>query len=123
MKKYWFFSLMFLSAVSFGAWGDESLINKSSYTTTNDTLVSISSTVMAGGVFDGVVIGSNSATGVVKFYDSNGVQVSTIGVVSMAGTANGAFYIPFEVRLSSGLTYTVTGNPGISIIYKITRPQ
>lgn len=121
------FVLIFIGfkSQSYAAWGDESLINRSSYVVTNETLASISSTTIPGGVFVGVVVSSSLVSGMVTFYDTNGVKTSTIGVVSLQGTGNGAFYIPFEVRISSGLTYTSTGNaaPGFTIIYKITRPN
>jgi hypothetical protein len=122
-------SCLFLNRFSYAAWGDEFMLGRSSFTSTNDTLVAVSTggvnpnpILLTGGVFDGVVIASNSSNGIATFYDSIGSATKEIGFVSMNGTSSGSNYISFEVRLSSGLTYTTTGNSGISIIYKITKP-
>lgn len=113
-----------LKAVSFGAYSDEGLLNQSSFTMSNETLVAISSTAMAGNILVGVVIGSSTPGGTISLFDSVGVKVSTIGILSMAGSSNGAMYVPFEVRLSSGLTYsTVSNTNGVTIIYKNVRPH
>lgn len=110
---------------AFGAWGDDTLVNRSSWTATSDVLGTIASTTIRGGVFMGVIIGSPSASESITIWDSIGVKTSTLAVLNFAGAGNGPYNIPFEIRISSGLTYSITGNTisGVTFIYKITRPQ
>ena len=126
MKKILFAAgLLFMGSVSHAAWTDSSLLNKSSFTNTNESLAMISSRTLPGGILRGVVVSSSMANGVLTIYDSLGAASGTIAVLSLYnGNTSGAFYIPFDVRISSGLTYTTAGNTvGVSIIYLITKPQ
>lgn len=118
-----------LASLSFGFWETISQ-NSSSFTLTNEGTIAISSNNLQGGVLVAVVIGSSTPGGLIRLFDSrnpSGVNVSTIGIVNLGGTGIGANNepntIPFNVHLSSGLSYKTEGNSnGVTIIYKITKP-
>jgi len=128
MKKIFVFAAAVLGFYCSGvsaAYVETLQMNNSSFTASNDSYVSIASRTIPGGIFVGVVISSPSPGGVVRFFDSLGLVQSTIGVVSLgggglaAGYDSSANYIPFNVKISSGLTYSVTGNvSGITILYR-----
>ena len=129
MKKIFLFLTLALSLKMAQAAGlDTYTINSSSYIAEAATLQSISSQTIRGGIFVGVVISSPMPLGSISFFDSNGVMSSTIGIVSTGNIApdnrSGAQTVLFNVRISSGLTYTSTGidRPGLTVIYKVTGP-
>jgi hypothetical protein len=121
MKKLFIFLGAILLAGNSFAWWETIRMNKSSFTATNETAIWITSTTPSD-IFVGVVV-SSGGQGTATFYDSKNSATSTIGKIQL-GATQGAFFIPFDVVLSSGLTYTTaknTGN-GISIIWKKTNP-
>lgn len=131
VKKFSVFLVSFLFVgLSYGYW--ETLrMNSSSFTTTNEGPIAISSNNLQGGIFVGVVVGSDTVGGTLKIWDARNpggnVAISTITIINLTGTGNGTnntpYYLPFDVRLSSGLTYQTSGNSnGVTIIYKITKP-
>lgn len=131
MKKFLFLTLTLmrcvltgvfclLSSVCYGAWNDQNLLNRASFTPTSDTLAYVPLTY-GGTVLKGVILSSEAATSV-KIYDSSGVVSNQIAFLGSA-TPGGSNYIPFNVRLSSGLTYTTAGNTlGVTFIYLRVRP-
>lgn len=125
MKKIFWAALIFGLPIYAQALGwDSNIPNRSSFTATNETTATISSTTMPGGVFVGVAISSSMSNGLVTFYDSRGSATNTIGKLSLTSSGQQSWYVPFEVRVSSGLTYTTTGNTvGITIVYKPGRPN
>lgn len=98
--------------------GDEIFIGRSSYTITSDTGVAI--TTFPGNVFVGVTIGSATTGAFITLWDSQG---STGGSNKILGTFDmgtvGNYPVgPFGVRISSGITYSITGTGnknGVSI--------
>lgn len=131
MKKLvLFLSLFLFGSVSYAFWETLSMYS-SSFTMTNEGPIAISSNDLQGGVLVGVAVGSCSAGGILKLWNARNpglnVAISTIGIINLTGTGNTSdndpFYIPFNVRVSSGISYQTTGNAnGVTIIYKITKP-
>ncbi len=133
MKKILFCLSLLLAVPLKAGYIENYQFGQTSFTTTNETTARISSFTLKGGIFLGVVVGSPSLAGSVTFADAYvatsvaGIVYSTFAVVSLVGTGNtpvgGPYYIPFNVRLSSGLAYTTTNNTGgITIIYKSFNP-
>lgn len=113
------------------AYVEQYQLNSASFTITNETTARISTTNMHGGILVGVIIDSPSALGVLTIADAYvsfttpGIVFSTIAILSL-GSGNSPStlptYIPFNVKLSSGLTYTTSNNTGgVTIIYKSLR--
>ena len=133
MKKIIFLSLFFLSTGAKAAFIETYQLGQTSFTTTNETTARISSFTLKGGMFLGVVIGSPSLNGSVTFADAyvstsvGGIVYSTFSILSLSGSGNvpvgGPYFIPYNIRLSSGLAYTTVNNTGgITIIYKSLNP-
>lgn len=130
MKRFLVFSLAALMAsFSSAAFIETYQLNSTSYTLTNDTAAHISTSTMHGGELVGVLIDSPSANGSLTLSDAYvstavaGIVYSTFAVIplSLGGNASNSspLYIPFNVYLSSGLTYTTTNNSGgVTIIYR-----
>lgn len=107
-------------------------LGQSSFTNTNETTARISSFTLKGGMFLGVVIDSASPLGTLTLADAYvstsvaGIVYSTFAILSLSGgnaPNNMPTYIPFNIRLSSGLAYTTTNNAGgVTIIYKSLNP-
>lgn len=90
-------------------------INKSSFTATNDTLQQLNSATPTSTFFVGVVVSSPSAGGLLSVYDSQGAASQKITDVSL-GTIQRPEY---NVRVSSGLTYSITNNAaGVTILWR-----
>ncbi len=131
MKKIVLFLGMFLlTSVSHAYW--ETLReNSSSFTMTNEGPIAIATGSLQGGILVGVVVSSaNAGGGTLKLWNAmnpGGVAISTIGIINIGQittTSPAPFFIPFDVRVSSGITYQTTGNTnGVTIIYKITKPS
>jgi hypothetical protein len=86
-------------------------IHRSSFTTTADTLLVVPNTPRA---LVAVVVSSPTVGGILTVYNSSGTATNPIGIVSLA-TIQTARY---DVRISSGLTYTTNmANGGVTIIY------
>ena len=122
MKKVILSLLVFFSAGALkAAWFDDGLINQASYTATGETLALIRNT-LPGTLLVGVVIATSSGVNLL-IYDSSRTATNQIGKIILGGNTDGSDYIPFNIRVSSGITYTIANNnPGITFIYKITRP-
>lgn len=100
-------------------------LGQASFTLSSDTTVRISS---HAGVLMGVIIDSQSVGGSLTIADAwvsttgNAVTYSTIAILGLSSGSplNGLpIYIPFNVNLSSGLTYTTASNTGgVTIIWK-----
>lgn len=115
MKRLMIAGLSLLLAASAFAYTETREINSSSFTTTNDTAVQIPNTG-PNTDFRGIIVSSVSATGQIAVFDTQGVATSTKAFVSL-GTL-GEYH--FNVRLSSGLSYTTTTNlGGVTILYHI----
>lgn len=117
--------LMALSSTAFG-FTETREINQSSFTNTNDTkqwiqqssqtFPFIMSNTGPNTDFRGVVIASPTTGGTVIVFDSQGVVTSTIATISCAN-ANEFHY---NIRLSSGLTYTSNNcTNGATILFHI----
>lgn len=119
MKKLLFISLLFLVSQSHAAWVESFNMADSCYTATNQGPIVIPNTP-PGTVLLGVVVASTSSTlGTLKIYDSSGVASGQLANIDLG--RNGDY--TFEVRLSSGLTYTTANNTGgITLIFKRLRP-
>ena len=117
MKKVLFLCLIFISSVSYSAYIDD--VDKTSFTITNDGPVLISSAT-AGSVLRSVIISSGAPNFQIKIYDSKGTAVNQISNLSGSGTADNSKQIIFDVRISSGITYTIVGNNagGVTFIYR-----
>jgi len=91
-------------------------INASSFTATNDTTQQITGT-SPNTDFRGVIIGTPSISGVLTIFDGQGANAaSKIGVVSLSAVNE----LHFNVRCSSGITYTTTGNTGgVTLLYHV----
>src|SRR5581483_7082011 len=106
MKRLYMLGLLLgLSSTAFG-FTETREINVASFTATNDVTAYIPNTT-ANTDFRGVVVGSPTATtGSIVIFDGQGTnatnKIATIGL----GVANEFHY---NVRLSSGITYTTTG--------------
>ena len=65
--------------------------------------------------------------GSIALYDSSATatnQIANIGFGTPGAGVGGGWTVPIEVRVSSGITYTTSGNTtGVTIIYKETRPR
>ena len=101
-------------------------INTSSYTASNDTtkLIIISSVNFPqqgaqtgpNTDFRGVLIGSNTFGGLVTIYDSSGTSTNIVAKIG----CDTAKELHYNVRLSSGLTYTTSGcTNGVTILYHV----
>lgn len=89
----------------------------SSYTVTNETTKLIFNTP-PGTVLAQINVSSVSTGGLLQVYDSSDTATNKIANVTLATVGS----YRYEVRLSSGLTYTTTGNgAGVTIIYKRIR--
>ncbi len=134
-----FLCFIFIGSYCGAAYLEGYQLNQASFTQTNEGPVPISSgTNMRNGygLLIGVQVSSPMANGTITFADafSSGTTgtalgtLSTVAVVSLAGGGNApvgtSFYIPFEIKLSSGLSYTTSNNSkGVTIIYKSLKPQ
>ena len=125
MKKIGLFlGFLFLSGLSHAAYIESYSLGTASFTTTNDAQVQIST---HGGILVGVVIDSPSNGGLLTLADAKiaitggPVTYSTFSILSLGGTGfqTVPVYIPYGIYLSSGLTYTTSGNAGgVTIIWK-----
>lgn len=117
MKKYLLLiSLLVCSAiVHASSWQVDSAVNRSSYTATADTTQSITG-FKPGARFVGVVIGKASSGVTVTVYDSNGTTLRPMALID----ANVPGTYRYDVAVSSGITYTVSGAAagGVTIIWK-----
>lgn len=88
-------------------------INKSSFTTTNDSTQRIAE---RGAVLYAIVVGSPTFGGLITVYDNR--NATTNPVARVLTTVPGSYL--YNVYMSSGLTYTTSGTPsnGISILYR-----
>lgn len=123
MKRFFLFLLLVgLARVTANAAAIESYnLLTASYTETTDTIRNIPQTP-PGTIFMGVVVGSTGTlqSGTLKVYNSSGTATNQITSI----TLNSLGVYPFEVLLSSGLSYaTTTSNSAVTILYKKTRPQ
>jgi hypothetical protein len=118
VKKIVFFGLVLLGPVSLGyaAHVESYDLLSASYTATSETAKRIETS--PGSVLACVVVGSASPSGLLKIYDSSAAASNQIANISLTVTGN----YDFDVRLSSGLTYTTTSNTaGVTITYKNSR--
>lgn len=99
-------------------------LNLSSFTLSNDTLQRVPLT-RPGSILVGIVVSSGMINGAgITLYDSSKTATNQIGFVSGYSVSQNPVYIPYNVVLSSALTYTTTLNSGgFSIIYKLTHPR
>lgn len=106
-----------LAGVSRAAYVESFVAGSASYTQTSDSLVVIPRS-FPGTVLIGVLIGTPTAAGSIKVYDSSGSATNQLGNIDLGAR----FYAPFDVKITSGITYTTTGNSGgITILYKKLR--
>ena len=114
MKLLAFAALLALPSLSF-AYGESSVsVSLSSFTLTNDTTKSIRTASGTPMSLESVIVSSPSAGGTITLYDSNGTATNRIGVISL-NNANQFFY---NVKVSSGITYTTnTNSGGVTITY------
>lgn len=126
MKKLLLLGLSLALSSSAFAFTETREINQSSFTATNDTTAWIQISSNAFPYFmantspntdlRAIIVSSPSAGGTITLYDSQGSAVNKIGVVSL-GTIQEAH---FNVRLSSGLTYSTSANTsGVTILFHI----
>ena len=88
-------------------------VNQASHTATNDTLQQIGSTDKS--TFVGVIVSSPTSGGLLSVYNSQGAASSKVADVSL-GTVQSPEY---NVRMSSGITYSTTGNSGgVTILWR-----
>ena len=134
MKKLFLslIAVMVFCSISKAASYDTDLLNQASFTKTNEGPICISSGFTRGGYLVGVVIGSQSALGTLTLADAyvsttgNTVSYATFSILSLSGgnAANSLpTYVPYGIRLSSGLMYTTSNNTNVTIIWKSYRPQ
>lgn len=110
MKKLLLLTILVSLGLTSAALAYEQRTMYSSFTTTNDTLQRIPN----ARTIERVVASSVTTGGLLKIYDSSATATNQIAAV----TLNSANFYPFEVQLSSGLTYSTTGNAnGVTIIY------
>lgn len=106
-------AVLFCASVSQAYMGDS--VSQSSFTVTNDSAKQLTGTTKWS-VLDRVVVSSTSTGGAIALYDNTaGNTSSKIGVVDL-----GTIQSPtFNVRVSSGITYTTTGNTnGVTILWR-----
>lgn len=119
MKKiFLFLSVLFSHSMSHAYW-DTVEIYSSCFTVTNEGPIVIPNTP-PGTIFKGVVIGSSSVGGFIDVINSSGIAGSTIATVSLQSAE--PVSVPFNIVISSGLTYKTRGNVGgVVILYKKVR--
>jgi len=89
-------------------------IYKTSSTFTNETKQIVGDTNTL--YFKSVVVSSATSAASLTIYDSLGSTITATKIVVDLSTVN---VYPFDLYLSSGLTYTTVGNSnGVSIIYR-----
>lgn len=109
---------VFLAVVAVALLGGVSLaddVKRSSFTATNDALRIIPGAT-AGKTLVAVVVSSPTTGGTISLYNSNGSAADNLITTVHCGTIQNPVY---EVRVSSGLSYTTddcTG--GVTIIWK-----
>lgn len=121
-KMFAVFGIIFLLSMSCEALQPVyETIYVSSFTKSNETLKEIQlSTVTYGGNktvmgLNSIIISSATSGGSITIYDSKGSATNAIGICDLT-TVN---VYPFNVAISSGLTYTTTGNTnGVTIIFR-----
>jgi len=118
MKKILFVLPLLVVMLSLPVAAGSSFINpcifKSSHTRTSDTTKEISSTKHVK-YLRSVIVSSPTADGWMTIYNSRGAASNEIGTVDL-GTANQYNY---DLSISSGLTYTTSGNAnGVTILYQ-----
>lgn len=90
-------------------------IYRASYTATNETAAEIQQGNQSVDFLHAVIISSATTGGVLKLYDSQGSASSLFALIDLSAKNDFAF----DVWLSSGLTYTTSGNSnGVTIIYR-----
>ena len=112
--------LTLLGAVnlSMAAWVESFNQASSTYTITSEGPAYIPQT-LPGTVLLYVNVSSPSTNGTLKIYNSSGLASGQIANIDLGARDS----YRYEIVLSSGLTYTTTGNVGgVTIIYKRTRP-
>ena len=123
MRKVLFVLSLLFHGNLMAAWNDADLINQASFTLANPSLANIKGT-RPGDVLRGVILSTETKL-LVNIYDSSGTstnQIASLGV-STVGIINSE-YIPFNVRVSSGLTISISGNTkGVTFIYLKVRPE
>lgn len=91
----------------------------SSFTATADTLQYINASPGRPGCrFDGVDVTSPSVLGTLQIYNSSGVASGQVADIDTTKQWDW----PFDIFLSSGLTYTNTGNPPAKLTFKYAKP-
>ena len=115
--------LMGVSFVRAGSLDEIFQSNRGSFTMTNETARLIPNTP-PGTIFVGVVVGSAMPQGSgILIYDSSGQASNQVGFVTGYSVGSAQFQANYNIRLSSGLTYTTIGNSsGFTILYKKTTP-
>lgn len=115
MKKL-LFSLLALVGLSTFSHADIQGVYKSSFTQTDESLRIMRPATGTPLSLHGIIVSSASAVGgLITVYDSSGTATNTIARVSLVNL--GAYY--FDVKISSGLTYTTSTNSmGVTILYQ-----
>ncbi len=124
MKKlFLFLTFALVSTGAKAAWMDSDLVNRSSFTQANPTTLNVNG-VLPGDVLRGVILPAQTHV-TVAVYDSSRTATNRIGnLATSTSTAESSTYIPFNVRLSSGLSFTITNNTsGVSFIWLKTKPE
>jgi hypothetical protein len=115
MKKL-LFSLLALVGLSAFSHADIQGVYKSSFTQTDESLALVAPTTGTPLSLHGIIVSSASAAGgLLTVYDSSRTATSPIARIGL--TTVGAYY--FDVKISSGLTYTTaTNTQGVTILYQ-----
>lgn len=107
--------LISLLSLSLASMGMAFEVSPSSYTATDDSLKIIEHHTGGARSLVAVIVSSPTALGTITIYDSSGTATGKIGTIH-CGTVQDP---SFNVRLSSGLTYSSLGcSNGVTIIYK-----
>ena len=112
MKKFLVFlsSILFLSTMSFAV----QQVWISSTTQTSDTTKNLC--LNSKGILRSVVVSSAAANGTVTVYASSGTANNPIAIVD--ATAKGSYNYEVYAATSTGLTYSTTNAPTVTIVYE-----
>lgn len=121
MKKLLALLLMVLPISAYSAWNESETVNSSTFTQGSISLGLVRG-LRPGDVLRGVIL-STEPNQTVVIYDSSATATNQIARLAVS-TGNTSQYIPFNVRLSSGITLTATNNStGFTIIYLKAVPR
>lgn len=111
MKRGLLYLSLILSLATGSAYAnDPNMINRSSFTATNETAY------LAAAYLDAVVVSSVSAAGVLTIYNSTFTTTAKVATISL-GTVMEYDFKNLQVK---GIYYVLSGNtqPGLTILYK-----